>query len=305
MKRDFTFELYKELIHTLKDQGFSFYTVEHFLKNPDIKGIILRHDVDKLPQNSLEFAEFQNDLGIKGTYYFRIVPQSWNKDIIKSISSLGHEIGYHYEDLSLIESGRKAVGKGKKTNPEREKMLAEIAVESFAKNLEKIRKITPVNTICMHGSPLSNLDSRVLWKYYNYRNFDIIGEPYFDINFENILYLTDTGRKWNGSSYSIRDKASGDKRKELTDFNNWVIKPIQGSLFNMKPVTIQFQRVYDFSSTYQVITSIINNHFPATVLMTFHPQRWTDNKLKWFKELISQNTKNAVKYLIVKYNGIY
>ena len=60
----------------------------------------------------------------------------------------------------------------------------------------------------MHGSPLSKYDNKLLWKYYNYRDFGIIGEPYFDVDFSKVLYLTDTGRRWNGNRVSIRDKIS-------------------------------------------------------------------------------------------------
>ena len=39
-------------------------------------------------------------MGIKESYYFRAVPESWDEDIIKEIAELGHEIGYHYDDLA-------------------------------------------------------------------------------------------------------------------------------------------------------------------------------------------------------------
>jgi len=60
----------------------------------------------------------------------------------------------------------------------------------------------------MHGSPLSKWDNRDLWKRYNYRDFGIIGEPYFDVNFDKVLYLTDTGRRWDGEGVSVRDKVT-------------------------------------------------------------------------------------------------
>jgi len=78
--------------------------------------------------------------------------------------------------------------------------LFELAICDFRLNLEKFRKIYPVKTICMHGSPLSEWDNRDLWEKYDYRDFGIIGEPYFDIDFNEIFYVTDTGRKWNNSS---------------------------------------------------------------------------------------------------------
>ena len=61
----------------------------------------------------------------------------------------------------------------------------------------------------MHGSPLSKWDNRDLWKRYDYRDFGIIAEPYFDVDFNEVLYLTDTGRRWNNSKASVRDKVEG------------------------------------------------------------------------------------------------
>ena len=82
-----------------------FQTFREYIQNPPESSIILRHDVDKLPRNSLKFAQIQNKLGIKGSYYFRIVPQSFNPQI----AELGHEIGYHYEDYGIIgERAKKA-----------------------------------------------------------------------------------------------------------------------------------------------------------------------------------------------------
>ncbi len=201
---DFTLKTYCQLLNTLRDQGFSFCRFKDYVLNPEGKTIIIRHDVDKLPYNSLQFAKIQTENGIKGTYYFRIIPGSFDEKIIKEIFSLGHEIGYHYEDMD-----RCAV-RGVRYEEEE---LAKIAIKSFAMNLEKLRKIVPVKTICMHGSPLSRWDSRLLWKYYDYHDFGIVGEPYFDLNFDEVLYLTDTGRRWDGDSFNIRDKSIN--RKEV------------------------------------------------------------------------------------------
>jgi hypothetical protein len=35
-------------------------------------------------------------------------------------------------------------------------------------------------------------------------------------------------------------------------------------------------------------------------MFTFHPQRWTEGGLPWFKELVLQNAKNFVKGFMVK-----
>ena len=41
--------------------------------------------------------------------------------------------------------------------------LFELAICDFERNLRRFRKLYPVKTICMHGSPLSKWDNRDLW----------------------------------------------------------------------------------------------------------------------------------------------
>jgi len=84
------------------------------------------------------------------------------------------------------------------------------AFRDFKENLEKLRKLYPVKTICMQGSPLSKWDNWDLWKKYDYRDFGIIGEPYFDVDFNEVFYLTDTGRRWDEHRFSVRDKVNED-----------------------------------------------------------------------------------------------
>ena len=106
---DFTLSTYRTLIETLQQQGFSFLSLNEFISKSTERFIILRHDVDSLPANSLRFARIEAEIGIKGTYYFRIVPESFDEKIIKEIYSLGHEVGYHYEDC--VFTRQKAKGK--------------------------------------------------------------------------------------------------------------------------------------------------------------------------------------------------
>lgn len=56
---------------------------------------------------------------------------------------------------------------------------------------------------------MSKWDNRLLWKSDVYRGFGLIDEPYFDLNFNIVLYLTDTGRRWDGHVVSVRDKIQG------------------------------------------------------------------------------------------------
>ncbi len=73
---DFTLFAYKQLISTLQSQGYFFQTFEEYIKNPKSKVVILRHDVDRKPENALVIAKIENKAGIRASYYFRIVKES-------------------------------------------------------------------------------------------------------------------------------------------------------------------------------------------------------------------------------------
>ena len=63
----------------------------------------------------------------------------------------------------------------------------------FCEELEMFRKVVPVETICMHGSPRAKYDNKMIWEKYDYRELGIVGEPYFDVDWNVFGYLTDTG----------------------------------------------------------------------------------------------------------------
>ena len=101
--RDFTLHTLRLLLSTFHDHNFTFQTFSRFLKDPAPRSIILRHDVDARKVNSLHTARIEHELGIAGTYNFRMVPGSFDEGIIRQIASMGHEIGYHYEDLTVAK----------------------------------------------------------------------------------------------------------------------------------------------------------------------------------------------------------
>ena len=185
--RDFTVRKYSELLDAFKEAGYSFQRVEDFIQKPNAQVVVLRHDVDLRNWAAIRLAKLEARLGIKSTYYFRIGPQSYNPKIIKQIVDLGHEIGYHYEDLATCNGD------------------IDKAIHSFEKNLTKIRYFYPVKTVCMHGSSGSPYDNRDLWNYYKLEDFNLICEPYISLDYNKVFYLSDTGRRWNGFKMSLRD----------------------------------------------------------------------------------------------------
>jgi hypothetical protein len=277
---DFTINQYIQLLSSWQAAGFSFQTYKEFCeKAHQTNFLILRHDVDKLPQNSLHFARIQAEKGIKGTYYFRMHKHSYHEDIIKQISDLGHEIGYHYETMDSASTRFKVKSKkikAGKDNAEYEKLI-DLAYEEFCKNLEQFRRIAEIKTISMHGSPMSPYDNRAIWKKYNYKKLGILAEPYFDLDFNKIFYITDTGRCWDGHLFNVRDKATKEN-----------------------PVTNEEFLKLRFHSTSEIVKAVAEGRFPKQAMLNFHPQRWNDSPYLWTKELVLQNLKNQVKRFFVK-----
>ena len=79
---DFKLKNLRELLVTLQSKGYLFSAYLNYIHSPIDKAILLRHDVDLLPENSLATAKLENALGIQGTYYFRIIPETFKPDII-------------------------------------------------------------------------------------------------------------------------------------------------------------------------------------------------------------------------------
>lgn len=257
---DFNLKVYRDLLETLISQDYLFIKFSKYVEKSEVvdisSEIILRHDVEQNYENALQFAIIQNQLGIVGTYFFRILQKHFKKDIVKQIADLGHEIAYHYDDLSECNGDYKK------------------AIFRFEKNLNILRNIAPVKTICMDGSPLSSYDNKDLWNHYDYKDYGIIGEPYYNLNFDDFFYLTDTGRRWDGWKISVRDKVPQQEK------------------WNKEGLV--------FHSTNDIINAANQGTLPDKIMMTFHPQRWHDSSLPWIKELILQNAKNVVKSMLVK-----
>ncbi len=253
---DFTTEIYCTLLDKLQQVGYRFMTMtmtdsqESEAKKQESRLIILRHDVERYPERALRVAEMEYEKGIRATYYFRAVRESWDEDVIRKIAALGHEVGYHYESLTTANGD------------------VDVAYKDFCENLERLRALVPVTSICMHGAPRSPYDSKDIWKKYSYRELGIVAEPYLDTDFSQWFYLTDTGRRWDGYQVSVRDRIP------------------------------QYQEVWEkagltFHTTQDIIRRV--NELPARIMITTHPQRWNNFGWAWIQELMMQGIKNIVK----------
>ena len=256
MNIDFRIHGFENLLAELISKDYKVYTFFEYTKsNYNGKVCILRHDIDRISKHIIKIASLERDKQLSASYYFPSKIVKRNPILIKEISNMGHEVGYHYNDLSYYYGDY------------------EKAYHSLKQNLEILRSIAPVSTICMDGKPLQMMDNRKLWEEFNYKELGILGEIYLDVDYNSFAYYTDTGRKWNNKNINVRDKVITNK--------NWPV----------------------YSSTFEIINAINNSTFPEKVVINMHPEHWTDNSFDWFNKLIWQNSKNIVKYFLIKYRN--
>jgi hypothetical protein len=290
--------MYRKLLEALKEAGYSFLTFEEYCMTPGGKSTVLRHDVDRMPKNALKLAEIETDLGIKGSYHFRVAGSSNAPGIIRQIAGLGHEIAYHYEDMTLAAEKE---GRNRAITTER---LAAEAFERFRSSLDYFRQFYPVRVISMHGSPTGLIDNRLVWKYFDYHECDIICEPYFDIDFSETLYMTDTGRRWDGDRYNIRDKAiRAASEANGADLSDWKVRPASGSLLRMTEEGLVLRDRYKIHSTSDILKLAESRYLPDRMVINTHPQRWNDGCLPWIWELVAQSVKNRLKKLVIRFRA--
>jgi len=60
------------------------------------------------------------------------------------------------------------------------------------------------------------------------------------------------------------------------------------------------QEKYRFRRTQDIIDAAYADKLPEKIMLTVHPQRWSDSFLPWARELVWQNVKNIVKWGVVK-----
>jgi hypothetical protein len=232
--KDFTFNAFKDILLSFRANG---YQIMPFLASlqtgeEDDKRVILRHDVDRFPLQTQQMALMEAANNICSTYYFRVIPSVYKPEIIREVAALGHEIGYHYEDLSLCG------GDSKKS------------IEHFERSLDKLRKFYPVKTICMHGSPLSKWDNKTIWQLYDYKKYGIIADTSVDVDYQKVFYITDNGRAWNRTSVSVRDKVDSSYNIPINNSYHLIDLVKKGKIPNQVMINAHPDTFFDYGMKY-------------------------------------------------------
>lgn len=202
-KKAFTHAYYINILGRLKQSGRNLCNIADFFTHGDHNAaFILRHDVDRWPQQSIRLAHLEHEHGIRSTYYFRATREGdFDTPVVKEIADLGHEVGYHYETYALCRGDRR------------------MALDLFANNLKTFRQIAPCVTVSMHGSPLSSYDNLELLRDINLQDYGLVADATLSFSGLNVIYYTDTGGSWNTNDVlNRRDRIPSSTDIEPEDF---------------------------------------------------------------------------------------
>jgi len=287
VQRDFSLEKYKQIILVFANKGFKSLSLFEALESIDLysreKIFLIRHDIDTkydLPI-ALKMAQFEAERGIIATYYFRTVPETLNLGIIRQIANLGHEIGYHYEVM--------AFEKGNENN----------AIARFKNDLELLRSVYPVKTICQHGGAMGIYNTTSLkglfkiardyffgslkieyyvsidlWRKYKFEDFGLIGDAYLSLDFKQIKYFSDTGQRWDGHETRILDKIDEGENAFIT------------------------------TRTSNELINLIESGKVPRINLLVHPANWNDNIFNWLKWGLLQKLRNLLKRIYKSKNKL-
>ena len=180
---------YLEMLTAVRGAGRQPQTVADFLRSPNPTAAILRHDVDRRPAQALRMAEAEARMGIHSTYFFRCdAAGRFPITACRRVADVGHEVGYHYEDLARRAGDR-----------------AEARAD-FREHLAALRAIVPCCTVSMHGSPLSRRDNGQLLEPSDLRDCKLLGDATASVQPHAPIYFTDAGGAWNNPRVNLRDR---------------------------------------------------------------------------------------------------
>lgn len=159
--------------------------------------IIIKHDVETLSKSALALAKIEHSYGIRAIFFYQFDVFLKDIEMVRSISSLGHEIGYHYDVLDNNNGD-----------------LASADLE-FQRNLQIFSNNGfEIKWICPHGNPAlkrvgwnSNKDffrsDSVRSKYQGLKDIVVDKELFFS----GFSYISDAGYSFK----AIRSVSDNDK----------------------------------------------------------------------------------------------
>ena len=181
-KAIFYYSEYKNFLKSLKRKGeiFKFNSLKKLSS-----GFILRHDIDYDLELALRLSEIEYKEKVSSTYFVLLTCQTYNvfsaknKNYLKSILQMGHEIGLHF-DPSVYKNYRK----------------------SFKSEINILSDLceTKIKSVSLHNPSINN-------KFPQFKGYINAYDPKY---FSNDAYISDSRMHFRGKDiYKFIDKYDG------------------------------------------------------------------------------------------------
>jgi hypothetical protein len=109
-----TYNDYRKAMLLFQTANYHISSFQDFLEKPEVKHLILRHDVDFSLEAAHKMARIDHELGITSSFYFRVHASNYNLFSSKGITlvgdfiSMGHEVALHLESgVDLLQNREK------------------------------------------------------------------------------------------------------------------------------------------------------------------------------------------------------
>jgi hypothetical protein len=194
----FTHAAYADLLDAIAQAGCETLTVREYLSPGRLpeRFVVLRHDVDRKPRRAEALARLEADLGVSSSYYFH--PSAFRETRVERVEGLGHEVGYHYDDVATARGDRRT------------------ARALFANNLRVFRRACDVDTVSPHAAALSPHDNASLWEHgLSFEDFDLLGDADRSADYVDLSFFSDAGRTFRDRP-ADRTRALGERDQTVT-----------------------------------------------------------------------------------------
>lgn len=193
---EFTYRAYQALVCLLRKHGYAVESYHSWQNSP--RCVIFRHDIDNSLDQAVELARVEQALGVGSTYFVLLTSDFYNPasraslEKLRSIRSMGHELGLHFDEKAYPEG------------------TAEETVKRILQERDRLSAIleVPVTTVSMHRPSQATLAA----------DFQIPGmvNSYGRTFFYDFKYLSDSRRRWREPVEDIVRSGEYDRLHLLT-----------------------------------------------------------------------------------------
>ena len=141
---------YRTVLELARDRGYQMVSVEQWAQmvragKINRKLIVLRHDVDTDPTQTLLSAEIEKAVGANASYFFRL--PTMNASVVRKMASSGFHVSYHFEELATFAKAHRL-----RSVSQVQARMPEIR-DLFASNLTQLRRTfgLDMRIVCSHG----------------------------------------------------------------------------------------------------------------------------------------------------------